>query len=477
MNRTPDEQLIYDALSRVATPPCDIERAVRRRLAAGIPRQRRALPRRTLLLAAALALFLIIGAAAAGVSGLWQRFWPGAAIPPSAVTAPGVSQTAGDYTLTLEDVMADDSGIILLLSLSRADGGAIDPDARLSTHSMDIALLADGQSFSGGGMDAPVLSEDGKTLFFCCELADHRLSGGVSLSGRQLTFTADGVAVPLYSSGAFGYQPDEAVSLAPLAGLDIPDLSGMASWNHGADISSAASAIEAQNISISLPLSESFPQYAVRGCAATENGLAVALTEGRSQNGAYVCAGILPEALVDVRTGTRYSMYEGNQLTLPGGGSVILYTFRDCPLTAADLPYLELEVSYQIDKLLSDRPFSLTFTSDQSAALAAAVQADVALDGITLSLTELRLSALDVSFTVENGIDALNLLFDQGAAPVLTLTDGSRIATVWQGASGSANGPSSAHFRPQDADGNRIFPDTADIASVSLVGQIIWTAP
>ena len=58
--------------------------------------------------------------------------------------------------------MADDSGIILLLSLSRADGGAIDPDARLSTHSMDIALLADGQSFSGGGMDAPVLSEDGK---------------------------------------------------------------------------------------------------------------------------------------------------------------------------------------------------------------------------------------------------------------------------------------------------------------------------
>ena len=77
MNRTPDEQLIYDALSRVATPPCDIERAVRRRLADDIPRQRSALPRRTLLLAAALALFLIIGAAAAGVSGLWQRFWPG----------------------------------------------------------------------------------------------------------------------------------------------------------------------------------------------------------------------------------------------------------------------------------------------------------------------------------------------------------------------------------------------------------------
>ena len=100
---------------------------------------------------------------------------------------------------------------------------------------------------------------------------------------------------------------------------------------------------------------------------------------------------------MDVRTGTRYSMYEGNQLTLPGGGSVILYTFRDCPLTAADLPYLELEVSYQIDKLLSDKSFSLIFTSDQSAALAAAVRSDVALDGIPLSLTELRLSALDVS--------------------------------------------------------------------------------
>ena len=223
MNRTPDEQLIYNALSQVHTPRCDIEKGVRLRLAADSGRQRRALPRRTLLMAAALALFLIIGAAAASVSGLWQHFWPSAHIPSSAVTSPGVSQTAGDYTLTLEDVMADDSGIILLLSLSRSDGGPIDPDARLSGHVMHAGLLADGQSFGGGGMDTPVLSEDGTALFFCCELEDHRLSAGETLSGKQLTFTADGVVIPLYSDNALGYQPEQAVSLAALGALDIPE--------------------------------------------------------------------------------------------------------------------------------------------------------------------------------------------------------------------------------------------------------------
>lgn len=465
MNRTSDEQLIYDALSQVDTPSCDIERGVRLRLAADSSRQRCALPRRTLLLAAALALFLVISAAAAGVSGLWQYFWPGAHIPSSAVTSPGISQTAGDYTLTLEDVMADDSGIILLLSLSRADGGPIDPDARLSAHTMHADLLADGESFGGGGMDTPVLSEDGTALFFCCELEDHRLSAGEMLSGKQLTFTADGVAIPLYSDNALGYQPEEAVSLAVLGELDIPEYSA------GQD------AAGLEQVSIPLPLDETFPQYRILGAAVTENGLGILLSDGTVQNGDLVCGGILPEALVDTRTGETYSLFGGDGVTLSDGTRGALYTFRDCPLTAADLPWLELMVSYQMDKVLSDAPFSLTFTADQSAALTLDIQTAVDLNGTALQLTSLRLSALDVSFTADNGIGDLSPLSDKSLSPVLTMADGSQIATVWQGGSGSSRGPSSAHFQPVDKDGSRIFPDTEHIVTVSLAGQTIWTAP
>lgn len=465
MNRTPDEQLIYDALSQVHTPCCDIEQGVRLRLAADSDRQRRALPRRTLLVAAALALFFIIGAAAAGVSGLWQHFWPGADIPSSAVTSPGVSQTAGDYTLILEDVMADDSGIILLLSISRSDGGPIDPNTRLSGHVMHASLLADGQSFGGGGMDTPVLSEDGTTLFFRCELEDHRLSAGVTLSGKQLTFTADGVVIPLYSDNALGYQPEETVSLADLGELDIPEYSA------GQDVAAL------EQVSIPLPLDEEFPQYRILGAAVTENGLGILLSDGTAQSGELVCSGVLPEALMDTRTGERYSLFGGDGVTLSDGIRGVLYTFRDCPLTAADLPWLELMVSYQMDKVLSDAPFSLTFTADQSAALTLDIQTTVDLNGTALQLTSLRLSALDVSFTAANGIGNLSTLSDQDIAPVLTMVDGSQVATVWQGGSGAANGPSSAHFQPVDIDGNRIFPDTADIVSVSLAGQVVWTAP
>lgn len=300
-------------------------------------RQRCALPRRTLLLAAALALFLVIGAAAAGVSGLWQHFWPGAHIPSSAVTSPGISQTAGDYTLTLEDVMADDSGIILLLSLSRADGGPIDPDARPQRphHARRPSGRRPVLRRRRHGA-IPVLSEDGTALFFCCELEDHRLSAGETLSGKQLTFTADGVAIPLYSDNALGYRPEEAVSLAVLGELDIPEYSA------GQD------AAGLEQVSIPLPLDETFPQYRILGAAVTENGLGILLSDGTVQNGDLVCGGILPEALVDTRTGETYSLFGGDGVTLSDGTRGSLYTFRDCPLTAAR-PALA-----GVDGLLSD---------------------------------------------------------------------------------------------------------------------------
>ena len=159
-----------------------------------------------------------------------------------------------------------------------------------------------------------------------------------------------------------------------------------------------------------------------------------------------MCGGVLPEALVDTRTGETYSLFGGDGVTLSDGTRGVFYTFRDCPLTAADLHWLELVISYQMDKVLSDAPFSLAFTADRSAALTLDIQTAVDLNGTALQLTGLRLSALDVSFTADNGIGDLSTLSDHGIAPVLTMADGSQIATVWQGGSGSTNGPSSAHF-------------------------------
>lgn len=70
-------------------------------------------------------------------------------------------------------------------------------------------------------MDTLVLSEDGTALFFCCELEDHRLSSWETPSGKQLTFTADGVAIPLYSDNGIG-------DLRPLSDQDIAPVLTMA---------------------------------------------------------------------------------------------------------------------------------------------------------------------------------------------------------------------------------------------------------
>lgn len=78
---------------------------------------------------------LTIGAAAVGFSGAWRYFVP--SLPQNAVQTVGASQTSGDYTLTVEEAVVDDSNFMLLLALTRADGEPIDPEASLTTNSMD----------------------------------------------------------------------------------------------------------------------------------------------------------------------------------------------------------------------------------------------------------------------------------------------------------------------------------------------------
>lgn len=477
MELTHEERTLRDALSQINTPAYDMEGAVRQAISKGAPARRRRLPRAGLL-AAALVAALVIGAAAAGFSGLWERFFPNP-VPQNAVTTIGASQTSGDYTLTLEDAMADDNGVILLLTLSRADGQKIDPAARLSSNFMRAALWTVNSEARGGFDRPPLLSEDGKSLRFCFEARSNQLSGFVGLSGKRLTFTVDGVAIPLQSPNSIGVVPEETADLSPLAGLDTLSLSTTSyqDFSMENDMEPARVAIEAQNISLPLPLDEEFPQYAVLGAVTLKEGLAVALTLDQGRNGDRLCTDVMPEALIDTRDGARYDMEQGSGFALSTGSRAMLYTFRDCPLTAEDLPRLRLEVHYEIDQILSEEPFSITFTPDSGSAMIFQLDKTAEVAGEQLLIQELRLSALSVNIRFGNPMEAVsNSVRATKTAPVITLKDGGVLSTVWQGGSG---GPDACNvgFQAQDKNGQRLFLDTEQIASVTLNGVTLWSAP
>ena len=74
MERTPEEERIFRALSSIQTPDFDIEEAVRQRREQKPAPGRRPLPKAALL-CACLLLALMAGAAAAGLSGGWAWFF------------------------------------------------------------------------------------------------------------------------------------------------------------------------------------------------------------------------------------------------------------------------------------------------------------------------------------------------------------------------------------------------------------------
>ena len=114
-------------------------------------------------------------------------------LPQNAVQTVGASQTSGDYTLTVEEAVVDDSNFMLLLALTRADGEPIDPEASLTTNSMDLEVTVDGHYF-GRATDYQ-LSPDGKTIYICYENTGALTE--TSILGKPITLTADGVAVRL----------------------------------------------------------------------------------------------------------------------------------------------------------------------------------------------------------------------------------------------------------------------------------------
>ena len=460
MKRTPEEEHIFRALAQIETPEADLSAALRR---AEEPRRIR--PVRPLAAAAVLCALLTIGAAAVGFSGAWRYFVH--SLPQNAVQTVGASQTSGDYTLTVEEAVVDDSNFMLLLALTRADGEPIDPEASLTTNSMDLEVTVDGHYF-GRATDYQ-LSPDGKTIYICYENRGSPFD--VSVLDSPITISADGVAVQLWDEEDhfLRVRSDTPVSLAPLAGLEGADYTDL-SIRDEATAQRIVREIAGQGRSIPLPMEAAFPGYAVLGAALTDHGLTLlTVSDVRSDSGELVCTEAEIDALIDTRTGARYEefQYDGGG-ELKDGTPVQFYSFMDSSLCLDDLPYLEVEVSYAIDRVLSDNPFSFTFTVNKSSGLSVPIPETLELSGVTLHPVELRLSALAVIMTFDDfHEDIQHAIYEHEAAPVLHLKDGSSIDTH-RADSSSREWSSYISFRPEDANGDRLFIDPAQVVSITF---------
>lgn len=468
MRRDFEERVIYNALSQVETPPYDIAGAVARRRAepARRPMPLRPVRRLTALAAVCIVLALAVGAAAvAGISGAWSYFFTQ---PPEAVVSPvGVSQTVGDYTLTLEDVIMDQTGAVFLLALSRADGGPVDPEAQLECNTMGFDVLIDGVPMTGGiDREPPVLSEDGKRLYFTMEMQNVSLDGEENLLGKIITFRADGV----------GKVPDELLtgraSLAPLASVELPRLEGEALPNHVVSLdipAGAAQALAEQGVDLALSRADLFPQYRIMGAWLEGEELAIVVSQGADgpeRAGNLACAGFSVWGLVNGETGVQYPVTGGRGFELSDGTWAMAFYCDGA--AAGELADLTLSGVYRVDQVLADGPFSLTFQSGDTPGRTLPLSMAMETEDGTVTLTQLRLSSLGLVLDFQGGsLGGADALKDD--PPVLHFADGSTLEAQLDMGMGS-EGSFALSFAPRDEGGSRIFFDPDQVTHVTYQG-------
>lgn len=146
----------------------------------------------------------------------WESFL--GRTPREAVTDVGVSAVTGDYTLTLREAIVDDSGAAFLLALTRNDGGVLEGDPRLNGNLFGWDVKVDGERPTMSSSSwLPILSEDGRALYYCVEFEDEEQEP-TRLLGKTVTFTCNGVADMAWTEEEVQAVRRETVSLALLAG-------------------------------------------------------------------------------------------------------------------------------------------------------------------------------------------------------------------------------------------------------------------
>ena len=355
---------------------------------------------RPALLAAAVAALLATTALAVGLLGGWEAFFGQV---PARVAAPvGVSAASGDYAITLEETIVDQDGAAFLLSLRRADGGAL--EGRPEPYGMRLEM-ADEDAGLYFSHQTPIYSADGKTAYYCFQFS-HSSAEVDALAGCRLALSYQGV---VDSAWPEVHRADrlETVSLAPLAPLVQETRTGFPIHADmlDADFAAAMDRLDAALAPGAVPLAKGGGAvYSLAGGVLAGDGRTLALAlcqpDAPYREGAYLTYAAGVTALTDVRTGERLDVEHAPWGR--GDHSVDLFALAH-PLAPEDLPYLEAQVEYDTVKLLSDQPFALTFPVENAGCLR-----EVTLDrelnvpwgrGLLYRLhaTGIRVSALKVS--------------------------------------------------------------------------------
>lgn len=403
MKRDEREEVIYRALQGVETPEYDILGAVKA-AREEIPRRRRPHLTRAALLAACLAAALTVGALAAGLTVGWDSFL--GRTPAEGVTAVGERAVTGEYTLTLREAIVDDEGAAFLLALTRNDGGVLEGKPRLSGNLFrwDVKVEGEKPNMSSGSQQ-PILSADGRTLYYCVEFEGQEMGG---LMGKTITFLCRGVADMEWSEEEIETIRRETVSLLPLASTARKLEESHEALNSPEGRKELIPLVAELSAQATVPLTK-LGEGGARVSAVLFTGdgrpmVAVGNRRGQVRRGQYLTSYCTAGALIDTRTGERWGC-TGYTWVGDEEEGFYLCDFDGCPMTVEDLPYLELTANYGAEKVLSDEPVELSFSTGVGHQVIAELDESVEFHyygDCTVHVTGAKLSALRVSLTVDS---------------------------------------------------------------------------
>lgn len=427
------------------------------------------------LIAATLAAVMLVSALAVELTVGWESFL-GRTPPEGAATDVGVSAVTGDYTLTLRESIVDDDGAAFLLALTRNDGQVLAGDPALSFWDVEVDGEFPNMSM---GVQPSIRSEDGKTVYYCVEFeAEGEEWDKDSVLGKTITFQCDGVVDKEWTEEELALTT-EKVSLAPLAqtarqvDLRYDDICA------GEGDEELLPLVKELSAQASVPLTRPGEgKSRVSAVLFSEDGLMVAVDDwnGAVQQGQYRIGQGAALVLTDTRTGEKWNC--SGYVKRGGETGFYLSAFLDCPLTQEDLPYVDVTVSYQMDKVLSDQPVELPFTASEGLQTTETLDQDITfnyLGDFSAHLTGARISALRVRLAFDRGeragwdwenradTSSWAVRYKDGSQVPLglpTIKDEELDGTGWIGLEG------------RDENSNRLLIDPAQVEAI-LVGETV----
>lgn len=359
---------------------------------------------RAVLIAAALCAALTVTALAVEFTVGWESFW--GRTPKSVVSDVRVSAVTGDYTLTLQEAIVDDDGAAFLLALTRNDGGVLKGEPNLWGNNYYASAEVEGNfPYGSSGRFDPIFSEDRKTVYYCMDM--ERYGGEESLTGKTITVQCDGVVDTDWSEDEL-VMTRETVSLAPLAQTARQVDMSYADICKGQNAQAIMEIVGEISAQATIPLTRIDPKRGqVSAVFFSSDGCPVVVVNDWNSTvlqGQYLIGYGIATTLTDTRTGEQWEYKSATKRGEPGN-EIQMSVFNGCPLTYEDLPYMEVTVSYSMDKILSDQPVELSFVAGDGYQTTMALDEDIAFNYIgdcTAHVTGASISALRLELTFDH---------------------------------------------------------------------------